>query len=71
MHFHSSFECTIEGKHVGGKVVTWSVERKTLSITVAPVASTRRVVTGNATAVQASTIGSSVIAHFGQCVTAG
>jgi hypothetical protein len=72
MYFESSFESTIESKHVRGRMATSLREDDRLSISVARAVPLRRVVVqGNATAVQAGTTGSSVTTHFSQWVTAG
>jgi hypothetical protein len=72
MYFESSFECTIESKHVGDEIGTWSSEHDPLSIAVARTVPVKRVVVeGKATVVQVGTTGSSVTTHFAQWVTVG
>jgi hypothetical protein len=72
MYFRSSFEHTIESKHFRDAVATLSPGRESLTITFAPSVPAMPVVAkARATAVQVGTTGSSVIAHFAQCVTVG
>lgn len=67
MHFETSFDW-----HLGDEVEELLSERRSLSIAVTRAVSVTPVaVKGSAIAVRAGTIGSSVIANFGQWSTIG